>query len=146
MCSESTTDIRLFRDALFVERGIFVKCLSVQVAADLQSFHHVFMDQVSSDGAVVAMAEFQKAWLEVKQVARQAKVHVVEVFILKALKQVEEATAKHDLNAISEGKQVLSRQLSSLSSEALEMSEDLVCPWLLSEARRVHENKASTAP
>ena len=145
MCPESTTNIRLFKDALFVERRIFVKCPSVQVAADMQSFQRIFMDQVSSDGAVAAMAEFQKAWIEAKKVARQAKVHVVEVFILKALKQVEDAKAKGELNAISEGKQVLSRQLSSLSSEALEMSEDLVCPWLVSEARRVHENKASAA-
>lgn len=102
----------------------------------MQDFLHCFQDQFSSEGGTAAMAQLQSTWDAVLKNARMAKVHVIEVFCVKALKQVHDAKAVANHADISAGIAVLAKQQAEISGgSALGLTEIDINPYLLQLAK-----------
>ena len=103
----------------------------------LKEFVQNFTDQVTSDGSVEAMAGLQQAVHQLQEVAHKGKVHIIEVFLLKALKQIKDGkdnkAADQASSEVNNGMQVLQKQFSEISSGALGLKDGDVCPFLLHE-------------
>ena len=78
------------------------------------------------------MVQLQGAWHAVLKNARIAKVHVIEVFCVKASKQVHDAKAVGNHAHISAGIAVLAKQQAEISGgSALGLTENDINPYLL---------------
>ena len=96
-----------------------------------------YTDQVTSDGAVEAMAQLQQTVQHFQAVAHKGKVHIIEVFLLKALKQIKDGKnnnkGDHASSDVNNGMQVLQKQFSEISSGTLGLKDGDICPFLLQE-------------
>lgn len=111
-------------------------------------FLSVFSDQVSSDGAQDAMTKLQDKAKEAIEDAKLAKIHVINVFMLKSLKPITDCKAGTLILSDSDlidHKCVLSRQIAEISKHLLGVSEDDFLPFLYQQAKVENEGPAAAA-
>ena len=108
----------------------------------IKDFIATFADGVDSESAQEALSNLTKALDEYVQTTRQAKILVMEVFLLKAVHMFEEATAKKDSEDAEKHVAVIERQLAFLPGNILDMTDGDFQQTLMQKARRILEPKA----
>ena len=106
-----------------------------QAQPSLEEFLSLFKSQVSSDGAKASFQKLEEVWGSTLLAAQTAKIHVTEVFIIKALQQVTEGRAQDESEAsqaeIRKGLSVLSKQEAVVSSLALGVGQGDFNPFVI---------------
>ena len=97
------------------------------------------MNQIVSDGTVGVMADLQSKLQTLRSDGLVCKIHITEVFIFKALHQIQVGKAANNDADVSDGKGVISKQLATFASGTLGISKQHVSSWLHSQAAKALE-------
>ena len=97
-----------------------------------------FQGQVHSPGAVGAMESLTTQIQILEEEAHIAKVHIIEIFFLKSVKQVLDArNGQCEGNANEQITSGLQKQLNQIAGKVLGVTETDVCPLLIHFAREI---------
>lgn len=93
------------------------------------------MNQTSSDGGTSALAALQGRLKESLKTCKIAKLFVLEVFLIKSLKQHRSAVAANDQSEIDSALRAIQREHAFLTSNQIGLAESDACPPMVKLAK-----------